>query len=110
MKIETIKRPWQKKDQNRYTDRSYYQTPGWKSLREQHRKGFTKMPDGFMLSNMYCVECYTEYKVRIPGSVADHKKQREEGGKDELSNLQTLCDTHHARKSAREKNAKYKNG
>lgn len=66
------------------------------------------MPDGFMLSNIYCVDCYKEYKVKLPGSTADHIVQREEGGKDELSNLQTLCSTHHAAKSAREKNSKYK--
>lgn len=108
MKIETIKRPWIKNDQRRYTDRSYYHTPQWKSLRTEHRKGFTKMPDGFMLSNIYCVDCYKEYKFKLPGSTCDHIQAREDGGKDELSNLQTLCPTHDARKGANQKNAKYK--
>lgn len=108
MRIDEITRPWQKKHRPRYNDTSYYATPQWKSLRTEHRKGFTKMPDGTMLSNMYCVQCYLEYKVKLPGSIADHIIQREEGGKDELSNLQTLCDKHHASKSANEKNAKYK--
>lgn len=107
MKIESIKRPWQKSDQRRYTDRGYYQTPQWKSLRAQHRAGFTDV-NGYRLSNIYCIECYKEYKMKLPGSVCDHLIQRGNGGKDELSNLQTLCSTHHNAKSAREGNAKYR--
>lgn len=107
MKIEEIQRPWMKKGQTRYNDRSYYSTPHWKALRDQHRKGFTDV-NGYRLSNMYCVECFKEHKIKLPASIADHIIQREEGGKDELSNLQTLCDHHHNAKSAREKNQKYK--
>lgn len=107
MEIKGINRPWMKKAQTRYNDRGYYHTPGWKALRTQHRKGFTEI-NGYLLSNIYCVECYRESKMKLPGSVCDHIIQREEGGKDELSNLQTLCSTHHNSKSASEKNAKYK--
>jgi 5-methylcytosine-specific restriction endonuclease McrA len=107
MKIDTISRPWQKKTQVRYNDRGFYHTPAWKSLRDLHRKGFTDV-NGYRLSNIYCLQCYKEDKVRIPASVCDHIIQREEGGKNELNNLQTLCTTHHNAKSAREKNAKYK--
>lgn len=106
MKIENIDRPWMKKGQTRYNDRSYYSTPHWKSLREQHRKGFTDV-NGYRLSNMYCVECFKEYNIRLPASTCDHIIPREDGGKDELSNLQTLCTHHDAIKGANQKNAKY---
>lgn len=107
MKIEVLKRPWEKKGQNRYTDKSYYHTPAWKSLRSQHRAGSTKMPDGTMLSNIYCVECYKQDKIRLPAATCDHIIPREDGGKDELSNLQTLCKHHDAIKGANQKNSKY---
>ena len=107
MKIDSIQRPWLKKQQTRYNDRSFYHSTQWKALREQHRQGHTEV-NGYLLSNRYCVECYRESKMRLPGSVCDHIIQREEGGKDELSNLQTLCSTHHNAKSAKEKNQKYR--
>lgn len=107
MKIEHIRRPWEKKTQTRYNDRSFYHTHEWKALRDKHRAGFTDV-NGYRLSNIYCVECYKESKMKLPGSIADHIVQRENGGKDELSNLQTLCSTHHNAKSAKEGNAKHK--
>jgi 5-methylcytosine-specific restriction protein A len=37
------------------------------------------------------------------GRIADHITPRNQGGKDDLLNLQTLCDSCHAVKSAKEK-------
>lgn len=97
-----------KETQRRYTPTAYYHTPAWKSLRERHRAGSTLMPDGTHLKNIYCVRCYQESKIKLPASTCDHIIPREEGGKDELDNLQTLCQHHDAVKGAEQKNAKYK--
>lgn len=109
MNTQTINRPWQKKHKQgtRYNPDPYYQSKAWKNLREEHRNGTTVMPDGYILSNIFCIDCYKEEKRLVEGKHCDHIVQRKEGGKDELTNLQTQCDHHHASKSAREKNKMY---
>lgn len=102
MKIETIKRPWEKKYQTRYNPDPFYQSKTWKNIRASFREGYTLTPDGTKLSNKYCIDCYIEHKQRIPGRNTDHIQARKAGGPDDHSNLQTQCDTHHARKSANE--------
>lgn len=104
MITSNINRPWQKKHKQgtRYNRDPYYQSKAWKSLRAQHRSGKTTMPDGYILLNIYCVDCYLESKRIIEGPHCDHIVQRKLGGKDDLTNLQTQCDHHHAVKSAKE--------
>lgn len=109
MQINSTSVPWNKKKSQgtRYKPDPYYQTSGWKALREQHRAGFTVV-NGFRLSNELCIECFRESGIKKQGPNCDHLIQRKEGGKDELGNLQSLCNSHHAAKSASEKNEKYK--
>jgi 5-methylcytosine-specific restriction enzyme A len=104
MNIEYKRRPWEKKASNgqRSTDRTY-QTGGWKRLREFFRTLFTVV-NGLPISNKYCIQCYREKGIFIDGPIADHIVPRRLGGKDEVENLQSLCDMCHAKKSAREGN------
>jgi len=103
MIIKEVIRPGQNKVKqgNRYNKDSFYNTSTWKQIRETHINGSTVMPDGFVLSNKYCVECYP---LLVPMHAVDHKERRKAGGEDDLSNLQSLCVKHHASKSAREAN------
>jgi len=48
-----------------------------------------------------CVHCEWEGRVTL-GTVLDHIVPLSQGGKDDDSNLQTLCDSHHDAKSKRE--------
>lgn len=109
MNIPTLKTPWQKKSNqgSRYSPDPYYRSYAWKSLRDLHRAGFTVV-NGFKLPNDLCIMCYRDHGIKALGPNCDHIIQRKEGGKDELSNLQSLCAKHHAAKSASERNQKYK--
>lgn len=108
METKHINRPWQSKHKQgkRYNPDPYYQSKGWKTLRSEHRKGVTII-NGYSLANIFCVDCYKESKRLVEGPQCDHIIQRKEGGKDELFNLQSQCDHHHASKSAKEKNKMY---
>lgn len=103
MIIKEVIRPGQNKVKqgNRYNKDSFYNTSTWKQIRETHINGSTVMPDGFVLSNKYCVECYP---LLVPMHAVDHRERRKAGGEDDLNNLQSLCVRHHAQKSANESN------
>jgi 5-methylcytosine-specific restriction endonuclease McrA len=105
MQINHIHRPWQKNSNygNRTTADPYYQSRSWKNNRASFRKGFT-IVNGVQLLNIYCVECYKQHGRLVKGSNTDHIIRRKDGGSDEHNNLQTLCDSHHNRKSANEGN------
>lgn len=100
MKIDSIKRPWQRQvnQGQTYTDTSFYRTKGWRDLRAAKLK-----------KDPYC-ECPDCKGKMVPADMVDHVKRIEDGG-DPLSmdNLQSMrnhpC---HDRKRAREKNEKYK--
>ncbi len=49
-----------------------------------------------------CVDCLPSGRVTA-GTVVDHKVPLSEGGRDDHSNLQTLCTSHHDAKSERER-------
>lgn len=100
MIIEELKSRKQKSQGFRKHDDGHYRSKGWKLTRTAFREQFTKMPDGTMLSNKYCLMCYLEDKMRLPGSECDHIQSRKSGGTDDFSNLRTLCRTHHAIVSA----------
>ena len=104
MRIPEIKRPWIKNQSQgtRYNSDPHYRSKGWKDTRTAFRKLSTTMPDGSMLLNIYCYDCYVQDKMRLPGSETDHILARKAGGTDDFSNLRTLCRTHHAIKSANE--------
>lgn len=67
------------------------------------RQGFTELENGVKVSNKLCLECFKAGLI-IEGKHTDHIIARKQGGKDTADNLQTLCDTCHARKSAIEGN------
>jgi 5-methylcytosine-specific restriction enzyme A len=80
----------ERKIANRFTEGNYGRP--WRRLREAHRR-----------DNPYCVECLRENRKMI-GSDVDHIVPHR--GDLELlrdpDNLQTLCEYHHGRKTARE--------
>lgn len=102
MNIPTIKRPWEKdkKQGTRYAPDPYYQSQGWKMLRNSFRAGYTEW-NGEQVSNLFCLECYKAGRMKS-GRHTDHIIGRKQGGQDTHANLQTLCDSCHARKSANE--------
>lgn len=103
MIIKDRHRPWQRKKSQgrRYNPDPYYQSSSWRNLRSDFREGFTVLEDGRRVSNKFCLDCFKEGSL-IPGSNTDHIVSRKEGGKDEKENLQTQCNTCHAKKSANE--------
>jgi hypothetical protein len=123
MNIPTIKRPWIKpsKQGNRYNPDPRYQSTRWKVARKAFRMGHTRVTvEQFsriitinpvlsytkgLVSNEFCFECYLEGKL-MPGSNTDHNNRAKDDGVDfwDQTNWRTLCDPHHARKSAKEGN------
>ena len=101
MILKTVKRPWEAK-RSSYTPDPYYQTQGWRDLRQQHRQGYT-MVNGFRLSHVFCIQCYRESKMLVLGATADHVLARKDGGTDTLDNIQTLCSSCDGRKRAIER-------
>ena len=104
MLFKEVKRPWERKAKG--SSDPYYQSGTWKALREQHRNGTTVI-NGVEVSNLLCVECYKKGRI-VAGATADHIKARKDGGKDDLTNIQTLCDTCNAKKRAIEGQNRYK--
>ena len=100
MQIPERKRPWIKKTQRRYNPDPYYQSNDWRMRRDNFRQGTTEW-EGIKVSNKLCLQCFKEGTIR-EGRHTDHIVARKAGGSDDNSNLQTLCDTHHASKSANE--------
>ncbi|HMJ67601.1 MAG TPA: HNH endonuclease signature motif containing protein [Cyclobacteriaceae bacterium] len=116
MNVQRVKRPWERKGKwgVKYAPDPYYQSSTWKALVKSFRLTSTLWdsvtlvrvaqpgPNVVKISNTLCFECYTKDQVIKPGRQTDHIVTRKAGGKDEHSNLQTLCDHHHASKSANE--------
>lgn len=106
MKIERIKRPWIKEGQHRNNPDPFYQSQTWKRTRQAFKLGTTVLPDGREVSNSMCLECYKQGIVK-PMHTVDHIQRIKDGGnRTDFSNLQSLCESCHARKSAYE--AQYK--
>ncbi len=118
MKVNDLKRPWEKKGQTRYSPDQFYQSGEWRSIRKIHfSKSTTVTPDQYkrildinpglkytcgVISNVFCLECYKEGRLK-EGKQVDHIIRIKDGGsRTELSNLQSLCTYHHAAKSANE--------
>jgi hypothetical protein len=105
METQHINRPWQKKYKqgNRYNPDPHYQSTSWKNTRKAFRATYTEY-EGIKVPNIFCIDCYKEQKRFVEGSNLDHIVRRKDGGSDDHSNLQTLCNPHHAKKSAKEGN------
>lgn len=103
MQINQIRRPWQKKHNQgtRYNADPFYQSSSWKRTRSSFRLGFTEW-NGTKVPNTCCIDCFKETGRFVEGANTDHIEARKAGGSDEHDNLQTQCDTHHARKSSNE--------
>lgn len=90
------KMPWEistypKKSWSYNEDTSAYKSARWVKLRQVH---LNECP--------YCVECDKEGVIKL-GRVVDHiLPVRLGGGMFDPKNLQTLCDSHHNRKSRKE--------
>lgn len=102
MKIENIKRPWQKETQRRYNPDPFYQSQEWKRTKQSFKLGVTELPDGRVVSNTMCIECYKEGKVKAGHSIDHIVRIKDGGSRTDHKNLQNLCEHHHAVKSAKE--------
>jgi 5-methylcytosine-specific restriction protein A len=71
--------------------RSFYRSRKWTNLSLQHRK-----------HNPLCAECLREGKTKL-GDCVDHITPIAAGGdRTNPKNLQTLCNTHHSKKTSKE--------
>lgn len=95
MIIKEVKRPWIKSTSYqgaRNNDTSFYRTKEWIATRK-----------AFLASNPDCIECGKKAQM------VDHKTRILDGGsKTDWNNLQPMCNSCHARKSAQERNRLYK--
>jgi 5-methylcytosine-specific restriction protein A len=102
MQINKIKRPWESKNQRRYNRDPFYNSTEWKNVKKSFKMGKTRLPDGREVPNNLCLECYKEGKIK-QGYAIDHIVRIKDGGsRTDYSNLQNLCEHHHAVKSAYE--------
>jgi 5-methylcytosine-specific restriction endonuclease McrA len=103
MRIAKIKRPWNKE----YGIRpkvAFYHSAEWRKLRKAFISSTSTLPDGRIVPNSICVQCYLEGRT-VPVHTVDHIKRIRDGGESmDMANLQSLCITHHHRKSAAEGN------
>lgn len=103
MKVNNIRRPWQKETQRRYNRDARYQSQAWVRAKKAHKLGSTLMPDGTYLSNTLCYDCYIESKKHTPMHTVDHHVRVKDGADFyDTSNYRSLCEHHHAVKSAKE--------
>jgi hypothetical protein len=81
----------------------YYQTLEWKAIKAEFINSYTSI-NGILLSNRFCIECYTKQDRLNDMYAVDHRIRLTDGGTSEHSNLQSLCLHHHQSKSASEGN------
>jgi hypothetical protein len=118
MKINHLKRPWEPRTQTRYSPDKFYQSSEWKTTRKIHMNGATTVsPEEFKrileinpglkytggnIANTFCLACFKEGRIKA-GNNIDHILAIKMGGsRTDGNNLQTLCEYHHASKSANE--------
>jgi 5-methylcytosine-specific restriction protein A len=96
MIIPERKRPWIKRTQTRYNPDPWYNSAEWKATRARKLE-----------LNPFC-ECDQCAGKRVKAEMVDHIQPIKEGGsRTDMSNLQSLTNRCHARKSAQDKNRKY---
>ncbi len=87
-----------------HSENSLYQTPDWKTVRADF-KGLFTFVGGHELSNAFCVECFKSKRELVPMYAVDHIISIKDGGaRFDFFNLQSLCQSHHQSKSAKEGN------
>lgn len=97
MEIKNIRRPWEKKmnqgTRNRGEEDKFYHTSEWKRVRAS-----------YLAAHPHC-ECDECKGKRVSADMVDHKIRIKAGGsKTDWSNLQSLTNKCHAKKSAKEAN------
>jgi 5-methylcytosine-specific restriction enzyme A len=102
MEINRIKRPWDAPSQRRYNRDPFYNSTEWKKTKQAFKLGYTELPDGRRVSNTMCLECYKEGIVKAGHSIDHIVRIKDGGSRTDFSNLQNLCEHHHAVKSAYE--------
>lgn len=110
MVIQQTKPHWQKKGSygQRYNRDPFYNSKAWRKSRDARRLESTNV-NGYQLLNIFCVDCYKETGKEVLGHNDDHIVAIKDGGdRFDYTNRQTLCDTHHAKKSAQEGNQRRK--
>lgn|SRR6478609_9737165 len=111
MKIETIKRPWQKTSSygTRYKRDPFYNSSQWQRTRKAFllSEPWIKLPPIGVIQyrNTFCVDCWNEGKINDKKIEIDHVIRIEDGGsRTEFTNLLSRCNSHHCSKSAKEGN------
>lgn len=90
--------PKPNKQDRQYNNQAFYNSKGWRMTRKIYIK-----------NNPLCEECKKNNLI-VSGNVVDHIKQINKGGNlYDQSNLQTLCNSCHAKKSAYE-SVEYRKG
>lgn len=126
MVVQETNRPWNKKHNqgNRYAPDPRYHTPQWRKARKAHilgnttvtREQFTQLIQinpslsytNGTISNTFCIQCYLEGKLKSMHTV-DHRERVKDGADFyDASKYQSLCESHHASKSANEGNKQRK--
>lgn len=91
--------------QGRFVVNKFYKSPAWRSARLQH-----------LSEHPFCVDCEKEGSL-VFGNIVDHIKpinprnaydnqDGRYGDPLDPQNMQTMCEKHHNKKSARERNGK----
>lgn len=73
----------------------FYNSKGWRRMRDAKRS-----------DNPFCEECEKQGRI-TPAGCVDHIIPRKQGGSDGYNNLQSLCNSCHAQKSAGERTDRY---
>jgi 5-methylcytosine-specific restriction endonuclease McrA len=92
---KTTKRPWMadvaKQSGRKVDNSSFYNSRRWRKISKE-----------FLRCSPLCVDCRNEERV-VMATITDHIVPITQGGDHwDWSNLQSLCDKHHAIKSGRE--------
>lgn len=98
MQIKSIKRPWAKQynQGNRYNPDPFYQSSEWKKIRARKLE-----------MNPFC-ECEKCKGKKVKAEMVDHILEIKLGGsRTDMSNLMSLTNRCHAKKSAKTKNRLY---
>lgn len=101
MKIDRTKLPWVNYQKRSNPDPFYHSTT-WKRLRQSFKLGTTTLPNGAVVPNNICIECYKDGKIKAMHTVDHIIRIKDGGSRTDMNNLQSLCEHHHAVKSANE--------
>lgn len=101
MKIKQTNPPWNKRVYTRKYE-AFYHTNRWREIRKAFLMGTTKLPDGTLVPNSMCIECYKKGKI-VSSNTVDHIHRIKAGGDPyDMNNFQALCRTCHDKKSSSE--------